>query len=150
MFGLIELRLLKATKTMQTQSANMLHAYKSSSGLSLGFWLSTLSDDLGMAPSDWSSSNTFLFVHENGRTWTSRFFRETFLIPSLHEQRENGDQYLRLFMERRVIATGFIPCTIGAAVAAATLLIRALLHARPLLTKSTNTADGVRAENPTT
>ena len=38
-----------------------------------------------------------IFQHANGQQWSSRFFRTTFLYPSLQQQRTDGDVTLRPF-----------------------------------------------------
>jgi hypothetical protein len=38
-----------------------------------------------------------LFGHDNGTPWTSRYFRETFLYPSLYAQRAADDPFLLAF-----------------------------------------------------
>ena len=95
--GVVEMRLLEATKSARSKTADMVLVYKSNSGLSLGFWVTTLAAELQLEPRDWPSRTALVFVHETGRAWSSRFFRETYLIPSLHEQREAGDPYLLAF-----------------------------------------------------
>ena len=72
--GVIELRLLEATKTSRTQTADMALAYEASSGLSMGFWSTTLATELHLDPNDWPATVSFLFVHESGLARSSRFF----------------------------------------------------------------------------
>jgi len=38
-----------------------------------------------------------IFCHPNGEKWSSKFFRTTFLYPSLHRQRRGGDKLLLPF-----------------------------------------------------
>ena len=88
--GVILLRLLPETKSSRSASADVVVSYSTQSGLRPGVWLDRLRHALGSPP-----SLSLLFVHPDGTPWTSRFFRETFLYPSLRLQQAAGDPALR-------------------------------------------------------
>ena len=48
---------------------------------------------------DLEGNTTPIFQHQNGSAWDSRYFRQTFLWPSLHEQRLAGDVALRPYID---------------------------------------------------
>jgi hypothetical protein len=91
--GAVLLRLLEETKSDRYKAADVILAFKSASGLSLGYWLGELSiirQALG-----WTYSH--VLVHPNGKPWTSHFFRETHVYPLLELQRLAGDPFLAAF-----------------------------------------------------
>ena len=96
--GAIQLRLLAQTKTDRTRKADMIIAYKTGSGLQPGRWVRRLRALLGH-PQDQGTigNNSLIFCHRDGRPWTSNFFRTTYLLPSLQEQRDSGDPTLRAY-----------------------------------------------------
>jgi hypothetical protein len=91
--GILLLRLLEETKSVRTSTADVVIAGTSWSGLSPQRWLDRLSNLLG-AP---YSSHDLLFQHLDGTPWDSYYFRNTYLIPSLVEQRLRGDAHLCAF-----------------------------------------------------
>jgi hypothetical protein len=98
--GAVLLRLLEQTKSTRTHAADMAIAFQTVSGLSLGKWLFRLrqqTDHNSMDPESWASDGRYLFCHQNGRRWTSTYYRRTYLIPLLQQQRSEGDVYLQQF-----------------------------------------------------
>jgi len=93
--GALLLRLLEATKSDRTRTADMIIAYTTFSGLSPGIWFHRLRYSLGIH--DWTFNDGFIFVHPDGSPWTSHFFRITYLLPFLTEQQLEGDAYLVAF-----------------------------------------------------
>jgi hypothetical protein len=87
---------LGATKTDRSQAADVIMAYATLSGYELGWWfteLRNLVDPNAPLLADYRR----LFGHDDGTPWTSRYFRETFLYPSLYAQRAAGDPFLLAF-----------------------------------------------------
>jgi hypothetical protein len=95
MTGAVSFRLLPQTKSDRTKTADVILAYNTSSGFSLGLWLHRLCDSLGVAEFPTDSSD--LFVDRDGTRWTSLYFRSTYLIPLLEMQRKAGDSHLTQF-----------------------------------------------------
>lgn len=93
--GALLLRLLEATKSDRTRTADMIIAYTTFSGLSPSIWFHRLRYSLGI--NDWTFNDSFIFVHLDGSPWTSHFFRVTYLLPFLTEQQLEGDAYLVAF-----------------------------------------------------
>lgn len=92
--GALLFSLLPATKSSQTEMADIVLAYKTSSGLSPGFWFVLLlktQDRLG-----WTSPSSFLFRDIKNNRWTSNFYRTKFLFPYLEIQRLEGDLHLQV------------------------------------------------------
>ena len=94
--GALLLRLLPSTKSSPTVQADVVLAYATASGLSPGAWFARF---LATFPMDfnWTQDDAPLFVHDNGVPWTSRYYRETYLIPCLELMQLDGDPYLREF-----------------------------------------------------
>ena len=88
--GLGLLRLSDETKTSRSQTADVVVAYRSHSGLSFGLWFERASTLSQASPSD----HRPIFVDSRGSNWTSKYFRQTFLYPCLEEQRSEGDPHL--------------------------------------------------------
>ena len=98
--GTVLLTLLDQTKSSQTQRADLLIAFKTYSGLGLGKWLLRLRGEQSsgeLDPSTWTNDTRPLFCNADGSTWTSTDFRQTYLLPFLHQQRMEGDKYLQQF-----------------------------------------------------
>ncbi len=93
--GAILARLLPATKSSPTITADVVMAYTSASGLSIGKWAHRLRASLGYAIIPVSQER--IFQHPDGTLWTSHFFRSTYLWPLLHMQRLAGDAQLKQF-----------------------------------------------------
>ena len=90
--GALGLLLLPSTKGNQRSQADVWIAFTTISGLSIGTWwqryLSLTGDPV---------FKRLIFSHNDGSPWTSTFFRQTFLFPWLHTQRQEGDPYLNQF-----------------------------------------------------
>jgi hypothetical protein len=89
--GAILARLLPATKSSPTIPADVVMAYTSASGLSIGKWAHRLRASLGYPTIPVSHER--IFQHPDGTLWTSHFFRATYLWPLLHMQRLAGDAH---------------------------------------------------------
>lgn len=84
------------SKGRRDLAADIVMAYHTFGGFSPGRWFHRLRRSMGYG-SDWNQQQSHIFVHENGTPWTSEYFRQTYLYPSLLEQRANGDAFLRAF-----------------------------------------------------
>ncbi len=91
--GAVQLRLRPETKSNRSRRADVVLSYKSGSGLPLGTWV--LRAQSACQATD--RRYPLVFCHVDGTPWTSAYFREKFLYPSLHEQRAAGDAYLAPF-----------------------------------------------------
>jgi hypothetical protein len=92
--GMVLLKLLAQTKSQQSMTADVVLAYSTASGFSIGKWLERLRleiQDEGVLPTD------YILAHDNGRPWTSHYYRHTFLYPFLETQKRLGDAYLQKF-----------------------------------------------------
>jgi hypothetical protein len=92
--GVVNYRLSPETKSSRTKRANVCVAYATLSGLNVGKWFHQARVASGVGP-DWSNNHTNFFTHEDGTKWTSRYFRQVFLYPSLRAQQSAGDAYLK-------------------------------------------------------
>jgi hypothetical protein len=90
--GAVLWKLLAQTKSNRTSRADIAMAYTASAGLSIGKWLHRLRESLELQA--FPTRATSIFCHEDGRRWTSRYFRSNFLIPMLDIMRRMGDPYL--------------------------------------------------------
>ena len=91
---MILLKLLAQTKSQQAMTADVVLVYSTASGFSLGKWLDRLFlevQDEGVLSTD------FILAHDNGRPWTSHYYRHTFLYPFLETQKRLGDAFLQKF-----------------------------------------------------
>jgi hypothetical protein len=89
--GAVAFRLLPQTKSDRTKTADVLIAYNTFSGLSIGKWCHRLRESLGF--DEFPTDSTPIFVTREGTPWTSNYFRTTYLIPFLEMQRTNGDMH---------------------------------------------------------
>jgi hypothetical protein len=94
--GLIKLNLQEQTKSSQSRTVDMLIAYTTASGKSLGWWFEQL-EELTALPS--RGPKCFILCHPDGTPWTSHYFRYTHLYPLLSLQRSLGDRFLSKFDE---------------------------------------------------
>jgi hypothetical protein len=92
--GVILIKLLAQTKSSQTATANMVLAYTTVSGLSLGNWLHRLHACL--TPRE-SAPSCFVIAHPTGVAWSSHHYRHTYFYPALAVLRASGDAYLRKY-----------------------------------------------------
>ena len=91
--GVILLRLLSTTKSQRDKHADMVIAFTTSSGLSLGYWLQELFKLLKKL--GWYSPTCLLFQDPSHKPWTSHLFRQHHLYPYLKLQLAAGDVSLR-------------------------------------------------------
>jgi hypothetical protein len=94
--GVVKLDLQKQTKSSQERTVDMLTAYTTASGKSLGWWFEELRV---LTPRPARGPNCFIVCHSDGTPWTSHDFRYTHLYPLLSLQRSLGDRYLAKFDE---------------------------------------------------
>ena len=94
--GCVQLKLSPETKSNRNQAADVVIAYHSFTGLGLGPWLKRLRRELD-APLNWGEDHRLLFSHSDGRPWDSRYYRQHFLYPGLHQLRSAGDPFLLAF-----------------------------------------------------
>jgi hypothetical protein len=85
--GLVSFRLGPETKSERTKRPSLIVAYRTLSGLCIGKWVhrARVTSAPAVGP---------IFRHLDGSSWTSRYFRLTYLYPSLSRQRVRGDPYL--------------------------------------------------------
>lgn len=93
--GVVGLRLLDQTKSDRSKTADVVVAHTTASGMSPGFWLEELMSLSDITVEELEGNTGHIFQHLDGSRWTSRYYRETILWPSLHEQRLGGDVALR-------------------------------------------------------
>jgi hypothetical protein len=91
--GAVEYRLKAATKTDQTVAADIVIAYETLSGLSLGKWVNRLQR---FTP----YNGTGLFSTAKKTTWDSRHFRLNYAIPILEIMRLAGEPTLQAFSDQ--------------------------------------------------
>jgi hypothetical protein len=91
--GAVEYNLSEETKSDPCQTADVIMAWETLSGLSVGKWLDRL---LEFEPHD----GTSLFSTRIQPTWTSRYFREEFAWPLLEQMRRDGEPTLKCFSPR--------------------------------------------------
>ena len=91
--GVMRLRLLLQTKSDRTRQADMILAYTSSSGLSVGKWYHRLRQALGGDP----PGNDKVFSHDDRTVWSSHYYRTSHLLPLLQLQWMEGDPFLAAF-----------------------------------------------------
>ena len=91
--GTILIRLLSTTKSQRNKQADMVIAFKTASGLALGFWLEELFQILKEL--NWYSPTCLLFRDSSHKPWSSRHYRQHHLYPHLKIQLIAGDVSLR-------------------------------------------------------
>jgi hypothetical protein len=88
--GVVQARLAPETKSNPTRTADVVVAYQSGSGLSLGKWMQrVLAEQRGR----------FLFSTHNRHRWTSSYFRHEYAFPLLEEMRAAGEPTLQVFTD---------------------------------------------------
>jgi hypothetical protein len=95
--GCLEERLNPLTKASRTRTADVVIAYITVSGFGPGIWYDRILQCSGMDDETASTCVLPICRHTNGAAWTSRYFRTTYLWPSLHEQRLQGDPSLQAY-----------------------------------------------------
>jgi hypothetical protein len=88
--GAVEYNLCEETKSDPTRTADVIIAWETLSGLSLGKWLERL---VQFEPHD----GTSLFSTPTQPVWTSRYFREEYAWPLLEQMRREGEPTLKCF-----------------------------------------------------
>ena len=91
--GAILLTLLPSTKSSRNRQVDVVIAWKTASGLCLGYWMSRLFTLLHHL--QWTDPKCYLFRSNINSPWTSLYFRSNHLYPLLHLQRIEGDATLR-------------------------------------------------------
>lgn len=92
--GMLEFRLLPETKTSRSVTADVIVAYTTVSGYSIGSWATRahLACSRGGPP---VAPHTRIFMTSHGMPWTSTYFRQSHLYPALTICQQKGDPYLR-------------------------------------------------------
>ena len=96
--GAVTFSLLPETKSDRSRTRDVVVAFQTLSGLSLGRWIDRLRRCSGLGTT-WEGETRPIFTHSNGCPWTSSYFRTTYLYPALNQQRLAGDAFLRAFDE---------------------------------------------------
>jgi hypothetical protein len=91
--GAIEFRLLAATKSDPTETADVIIAWTCLSGLSLGKWMTRLLQFE-------SALHNRMFSTQKNPVWTSQHFRTDFTYPILELQRASGEPTLKAFSDQ--------------------------------------------------
>jgi hypothetical protein len=94
--GMVAYDMQPETKSSRSVRVDVLMAYQTLSGFSLGKWIYRC-QRASAIPLDWSNCKTKVFCHRDGRPWTSFYFRQTYLYPALRAQRAAGDAFLLAF-----------------------------------------------------
>ena len=92
--GLLALLLSPETKSNCTQHPEVILAYRTMSGYSAGLWYHRAWHSSGLSHRSCQTSTRLIFSHPDGTPWTSSYFWQTHLYPSLHHQRLQGDAAL--------------------------------------------------------
>ena len=95
--GCVSLRLLQETKSDRTKAADVIMAYTTVSGLSIGKWWHRLLRSLHLTKSIAADLPNLVFVHDNGSPWTSSYYRTTYIYPLLETLKGEGDPYLQMY-----------------------------------------------------
>lgn len=90
--GVVACRLQPETKSSRDRTADCFIAYQTVSGYELGKWLTRAA--LAWQVHDPSNYHGRIFRSEGGTTWTSLYYRSTFLYPHLHALQKGRDPYL--------------------------------------------------------
>jgi hypothetical protein len=94
--GVIGCRLRPETKSSRSVTADVVMAYRTISGFKLGLWFHRARRACNL-DGNWQDCSRLVFTHATGGRWTSKYFREEFLYPSLYRQQAAGDPYLAPF-----------------------------------------------------
>ena len=94
--GAVTLTLLPETKGNRTACGDVVMAYHTAGGFSVGRWFRRLRHALNITH-DSGDGQAKLFTSPTGKPWTSRYFRHTYLYPALLAQRAAGDPHLSQF-----------------------------------------------------
>ena len=91
--GFVDIRLLEETKTSPHKVADIVIAYRSYSGLSLGHWMRRLRQH---TPCD----GQHLFSTPRKKVWTTTYFRNEYAYPLLELMRLLGEPTLQAFSDQ--------------------------------------------------
>jgi hypothetical protein len=80
------------------QEADVVMAYTSASGISLGRWFNRLE---ALLPTSECMPDAFIMAHRDGRAWSSHYYRYTHFYPVLGLMRSLGDPYLKKYDETK-------------------------------------------------
>ena len=94
---MLQLRLAPATKPSRTRVADVILAAITHSGFDVVYWYRSLLFELRLSAVAADECTNLVFQHSTGKSWDSKFFRGTYLIPSLNDQRLSGDPALLPF-----------------------------------------------------
>jgi hypothetical protein len=94
--GMMGCKLQPKTKSNRTSWPDCIMAYRTLSGYCPGRWFHRAGRWANVGD-EWLTNASRLFVSLEGTVWISLYFRQTYLYPSLREQKTNGDAYLRPF-----------------------------------------------------
>lgn len=95
--GMVLLQLLAQTKTNRSATADVVIAFTTKSGFSLGRWLRRLSF-VTTGSYNPPSSSLPIFCDSDGSPWSSNLFRTQFVFPCLYQLQAGGDAFLRAFV----------------------------------------------------
>ena len=87
--GAVLFTLFPSTKSSRNRQVDIVVAWKTSSGLCLGYWMSRLFQLLQHL--HWFTPKSYLFRSSTSTAWSSLYFRNNHLYPLLHLQRIEGD-----------------------------------------------------------
>ena len=90
-------RLKPDTKSSRTIQADVVAAYRTNSGLSIGKWLTRIWALEGIGSAEAATDTRLICRNTDGSAWTSGYFRSTYLWPSLTQQRLEGEPTLQRF-----------------------------------------------------
>jgi hypothetical protein len=91
-FGVVLLQLLRQTKLSQFAQVDVVIAFTTASGLSLGLWLDRLRAELNPAE---LAPDAYIILRHSGAAWTLHYYRHKFLYPALYTCRAAGDPFLK-------------------------------------------------------
>ena len=92
--SMLNFSLLEETKSDRTKKVDVCCAGTTKGGFSLETWYLRVLETCGDRP-----VSRPIFVKEDGTPWTSLYFREQFLYPSLRRLQAKGDPYLAMLDE---------------------------------------------------
>jgi hypothetical protein len=92
--GVVLVRLLLQTKSMQFAVADVVIAYTTASGLSPGLWLNSLREE---STPEQLRDDAFVIATKSGAPWTSHHYRHRYLYPVMSVCRASGDSFLKTF-----------------------------------------------------
>jgi hypothetical protein len=94
--GAIRICLGPETRSSHNKTVSVPIAYHTLSGYHCGKWFHQ-ARHCGRIGADYRDSTNFVFLHPNGHLWTSYYYLQEFLYPSLRRQQAAGDPMLLNF-----------------------------------------------------